>query len=703
MNSITHTVPHNKTIKICLNMIVKNESRIIERLLSSVVNIIDCYCIEDTGSTDNTKDLITTFFKNRGIPGKIIDEPFRNFAYNRTHAIMSASGMSDYLLFIDSDMIFTHKLSKNEIIEKLVKHDVFHVFQGSDTFYYKNVRFARNSPDCKYITPTHEYFSPPSNWTYGFFTKDEIFIDDRGDGGSKGNKTSRDIKLLTDELINNPNDERCLFYLANSYRDNNETDLAIEYYHKRVKVGGWIEEQWQSLHNIANIYKKRGEIEKAVYYWLEAYNIYPKRIENLHKLIEHYRSRGNNNIAYHFWKLADHSRKTYTNWGDYLFLHRDVYDFKLDYELSIIGYYCNLDKYDLKQICMKVISHPCVEDSTIKNVLSNYKFYTQAIFDKHDVFNKQTESLLNIGNQIMSLDNYKDFTSSTPSICFYNGNERDINATEMVVCVRYVNYLIDEKGRYINKEHITTHNIIATVDIKNDNWYIKNEKLLKYNDEHDCRYVGLEDVRLFNISDKEDGKIIYNANRGLNNGSMTIEHGKINIFDGETQNSILLTSGKFQRNTEKNWVLFSDSKSNIKCVYGWNPLIIGDINTNTGFFNITPPLQNSYLPKFFENVRGSSNGVNVGNGEIWFLCHIVSYEDRRYYYHLFIVIDSETYKVIKWTQLFTFHKQKIEYSLGFVFFSQTNKLLIGYSTMDNTTKYAMLNKNIIDDMMILSP
>ena len=39
---------------ICLNMIVKNESAIIERLFDSVLHILDTYCICDTGSTDNT-------------------------------------------------------------------------------------------------------------------------------------------------------------------------------------------------------------------------------------------------------------------------------------------------------------------------------------------------------------------------------------------------------------------------------------------------------------------------------------------------------------------------------------------------------------------------------------------------------------------------------------------------------------------------
>ena len=42
---------------ICLNMIVKNESKIITRLFDSVLSIIDTYCICDTGSNDNTIDI----------------------------------------------------------------------------------------------------------------------------------------------------------------------------------------------------------------------------------------------------------------------------------------------------------------------------------------------------------------------------------------------------------------------------------------------------------------------------------------------------------------------------------------------------------------------------------------------------------------------------------------------------------------------
>ena len=55
------------SVSICLNMIVRNESTIIRRLFDSVLPIIDTYCICDTGSTDNTKEVIREYFSTKDI------------------------------------------------------------------------------------------------------------------------------------------------------------------------------------------------------------------------------------------------------------------------------------------------------------------------------------------------------------------------------------------------------------------------------------------------------------------------------------------------------------------------------------------------------------------------------------------------------------------------------------------------------------
>ena len=70
---------------ICLNMIVKNESHIIEKTLENIYQKfpISYWVISDTGSTDNTVEIIKNFFNEKGIQGDIHHELWKNFSFNR--------------------------------------------------------------------------------------------------------------------------------------------------------------------------------------------------------------------------------------------------------------------------------------------------------------------------------------------------------------------------------------------------------------------------------------------------------------------------------------------------------------------------------------------------------------------------------------------------------------------------------------------
>ena len=102
---ITDIKSSEKTPTVCLNMIVKNESNVIVETLNNLAKYIqfDYWVISDTGSTDNTQEIISDYFLTKGIPGELVTHEWRNFGYNRTQALAAAFDKSDYLLIFDAD------------------------------------------------------------------------------------------------------------------------------------------------------------------------------------------------------------------------------------------------------------------------------------------------------------------------------------------------------------------------------------------------------------------------------------------------------------------------------------------------------------------------------------------------------------------------------------------------------------------------
>ena len=74
---------------ICLNMIVKNESHIIKKTLINIIKYVklDYWVICDTGSSDNTINIIQNFFDELNIPGELHKHTWRDFSYNRNLAL----------------------------------------------------------------------------------------------------------------------------------------------------------------------------------------------------------------------------------------------------------------------------------------------------------------------------------------------------------------------------------------------------------------------------------------------------------------------------------------------------------------------------------------------------------------------------------------------------------------------------------------
>src|SRR5581483_4184439 len=99
-------------VRICLNMIVRDESKNMIACMNSVKHIIDAVAIVDTGSEDNTIEVINNYCKEHNIPGEVISKKWvDDFGHSRTEALRHAEDFTKrldnsrnwYVVFLDAD------------------------------------------------------------------------------------------------------------------------------------------------------------------------------------------------------------------------------------------------------------------------------------------------------------------------------------------------------------------------------------------------------------------------------------------------------------------------------------------------------------------------------------------------------------------------------------------------------------------------
>ena len=383
---------------LCLNMIVKNESTILPRLFESVLPIISCYCICDTGSTDNTVEFITSFFKKHNIPGKVVVEPFKDFCHNRNFALTSCVGMSDYALLLDADMVLNVKNYDKNTLN--IKCDSFSLLQGNESFSYLNTRIVRNNGEFKYTGVTHEYISSPNKVTSATLDKNVLFINDIGDGCSKQHKFERDISLLTQGIIDEPTNTRYHFYLANSYRDSGKNAQAITYYKKLLDFDtAWHQEKYLSCLNIYECYTHLSHESDGIYYLVDAYMWDNDRVECIYRLIKYYCCKGMNEVAFAYYTLIQNYFETKfldDNVSLKLFAKYAEYAFYLPYYMIIV---CDkVKKHDIGIKMYEIIFAKQFVEVTewwINNILFNLQFFIDKVDSSNKQFFRNCESYLN--------------------------------------------------------------------------------------------------------------------------------------------------------------------------------------------------------------------------------------------------------------------------------------------------------------------
>ncbi len=270
------------TVAGCL--IVKNESRTIVRCLRSLRGLVHAVVIVDTGSTDDTVQVIRGLDFPAAI--RLHERPWHNFAHNRTELLRLAAPVADYLLLLDADQTVEGRLPE-------LHADAYSVRLRSGRLEWWNTMLIRAALPWRYEGVTHEYLSCAE--AAPAVPLDALIITEHADGGGRPPGTQPrwewDAEILERELIKEPNNTRNLFYLARSYDDLATTrpddakagewrQKAIDRYRQRTKLAGYADEVFYSFYRLGVLRLPAGD---GLIPLLEAWQRCPHRWEPVHE------------------------------------------------------------------------------------------------------------------------------------------------------------------------------------------------------------------------------------------------------------------------------------------------------------------------------------------------------------------------------------------------------------------------------------
>jgi glycosyltransferase involved in cell wall biosynthesis len=371
----------NKKIGLC--MIVKNESKIIERCLNSVKPLIDYVCIIDTGSTDDTVDVINNWMKSNGVDGQVVFEPWKDFAYNRSFAMekIREKKYIDYVLMIDADEILMYEENVNFLeIKENLNCDLYNITCKLGSIEYARTSITKNDMPYFYKGVVHEYLECKEHIKTRETIKGIYNIPFQDSARNQNiEKYQHDAKVLQDVLKIETDPfliSRYTFYLAQSCRDSLEKEKAIYWYNERAKQGFWNQEIYISLYQVAKI-KESLEYpsDDIVQSYMRAYEVCPERIEALHGAISYCRRNGRNHQAF---MMVTYARSMPVNKTG-LFSENWIWDYGIDDEYSIVSYWTGHIKEGI-EVTEKLIGK--IPEEQKERVLKNMKYLKEKLNSK---------------------------------------------------------------------------------------------------------------------------------------------------------------------------------------------------------------------------------------------------------------------------------------------------------------------------------
>lgn len=345
----------SKKYTLCFASMCKNEEHCILDTLTSVYKFIDYWIICDTGSTDNTIEIILNFFKEKNIPGELHCDKWKNFGYNKSLLFERCYKKSDFFLHIDADDLFVGEIHINSLDINISDNIGYFITIKRGTYTYQDHMLFNNHFKWKVCGVAHNSFNCIDNYKnldFGSLISEPFYILSRDIGNRSNNndKYFNDAIALKDQFFNtlitdyDRTNYRSLFYTAQSYYDCGRYKEASEYYRIYTLLkDSWDEEVYISYLMIIkcmmalDIYS----IKEIIIYAKKGIELFPDRSEIYYAMGIWFHSYKKYELAYFNIKKASTFEIDIVKQKYKLFIDEACYGVNLTYLLTILSFETN--------------------------------------------------------------------------------------------------------------------------------------------------------------------------------------------------------------------------------------------------------------------------------------------------------------------------------------------------------------------------
>lgn len=299
---------YDNLINLCI--MVKNAGPQFEQMLTDNLPIIDRWTILDTGSTDDTINIINKVLVGKK-QGNLYQEPFINFRESRNRLLDLAGTSCKFNIMLDDTYVVQGDLRSflTEVRGDQYANSFTLYIQSDDTQYGSN-RIIKSNSGLRYIHTIHEVITDKNNINIVIPDNKAKILDGRFDYMEKRTQERKqlDLKLLYEEVEENPNDPRAYYYLAQTYNLLEDYENAYKYFLKRAEFtnSGFIQERIDAVFEAARVanFKLGRPWSECISLYEQCYKIDESRPEALYFIGIHYYLENDYKKAFPYFKKA---------------------------------------------------------------------------------------------------------------------------------------------------------------------------------------------------------------------------------------------------------------------------------------------------------------------------------------------------------------------------------------------------------------